>query len=116
MGDHTDPELDVRVQSSEGGATVLAFAGELDLSNAEEARSALVEAQGTANAVFLDLRALRFLDSSGLRVLLEANRRAAEGGGSLKVAAGEGVVSRVFELSGVGALLDLVDAPPGEAA
>jgi len=55
------------------------------------------------------------MDSSGLRVVLAAQRRASDHKGRLLVAPGEAGVRRLFELSGVGTLIELVDAPP-EAA
>jgi len=111
-----DPPFAVRSRVADGTA-VVALEGDLDLTSAPDAREALQAAQAAGSPVVLDLRALRFIDSSGLRVVLEAQRRAAEAGdgAALRIAAGEGEVRRVFELSGVGALLTLVDAPPPES-
>jgi len=98
------------------GTTVVALEGDLDLSSAPEAGEALSAAQAAGGPVVLDLRALRFIDSSGVHLVLDANRRAARTGGeaTLRVVPGDGEVRRVFELSGVGGLLTLVDAPPPE--
>lgn len=111
-----DPPFSVRSRVAEGTA-VVALEGDLDVVSAPEAAEALRAAQAGGSAVVLDLRALRFMDSSGLRVVLEAQRRAAGAGDgtALRIAAGEGEVRRVFELSGVGALVTFVDAPPPKA-
>lgn len=112
-GDDEDPPFGVR-QHEAGGATVLALEGDLDLTSAAEAGEALERVQSGGATVVLDLRGLRFIDSSGLRVVLEAQRRAksAGNGSRLLVAPGDAGVRRVFDLSGVGGLLDLVDEPP----
>lgn len=111
MSDVDDLPFDVRVLDR-GEATVLVFAGDLDMTAVPEAGDAIERAQARNGTVAIDLRALRFIDSSGLRVILEAQRRASGADARLLVAPGEGSVRRVFELSGVAALLDLVDVPP----
>lgn len=113
MTDTSDLPFDVRARRA-GETTVLDFRGDLDLVHAPAAGRALEDAQTAGATVVLDLRGLRFMDSSGLRVVLEAHRRAARDGGRLLVAPGDSVVRRVFDLSGVGELVELVDAPPGE--
>ncbi len=106
-----DPPFSVRAREAEG-LTVLAFGGDLDVLGIAEAREAVRLAQETASRVLLDLRGLRFMDSSGLRVILEANRRATTEATELEIAPGEGAVRRVLDLSGVSGLVRLVDAPP----
>lgn len=59
----------------------LALLGELDLATAPELDEHLVRVeQDGVRAVLLDLRDLTFVDSTGLRTFLEAQRRAAENG------------------------------------
>lgn len=49
----------------------------------------------------LGLTALTFIDSSGLRVLLEAHQRAEQHGGSLHLAAPHQRVIRVLQVTGL---------------
>jgi anti-anti-sigma factor len=86
------------------------FEGELDIAGAPEAEEALhgVEADGAAN-VTLDLRGLTFMDSTGLRLVVAANRRAEEQGRTLRVVRGPAAVQRVFELTGLEDKLPFVD-------
>lgn len=58
------------------GAIVVVLAGELDLYNAEEVRSALLEAvaEGPASLV-VDLGEVTFVDSTALGVLVDIHRR-----------------------------------------
>jgi len=114
MSPSADLPFDVKVSRS-GEATVLVFDGDLDLIAVPVADEALERAQRETRTVVLDLRSLRFMDSSGLRVVLSAQRRASQDGTRLLVAPGTAGVRRVFDLSGVGALIELVDEPPGAA-
>ena len=57
------------------GTVVVSLAGELDLYNAEEVRSALLDAcAAEPAALVVDLEEVRFIDSTALGVLIEANR------------------------------------------
>ena len=94
--------------------TVVVPRGELDMASAPELEEAVLPRLEDGAWIVLDLRSLDFIDSSGLRVVLEAERRARGEGGRLLVVPGDRV-RRVFDLSGVGQLVELGDAPP-EAA
>jgi anti-sigma B factor antagonist len=64
------------------GAVVLTLAGELDLYNAEEVRSALLDACADEPEVLVvDLEEVRFIDSTTLGVLIEARSRMADRNG-----------------------------------
>ncbi len=57
----------------------------------------------------LDLRALTFMDSSGLRIILSANAAARRDGWRLQLVAGPPGVQRIFEICGVTGSLRFVD-------
>jgi anti-anti-sigma factor len=87
--------------------TILALAGEIDISNAdeiaEEVRNALA-----AGPVSVDLSKLSFIDSSGLRMLVELVRDAQESDWSLKI--GRDLppgVRRLLEITGMLEMLPL---------
>jgi anti-sigma B factor antagonist len=61
----------------EDGAIQLGVDGELDLSTAPVLREQLLAAIGD-NGVWVDLGKCSFMDSTGLRVIIEAARQAAE--------------------------------------
>jgi anti-anti-sigma factor len=86
--------------------------GELDLSKAytldEELRA--VERHKPA-AIVLDLRELRFMDSSGLARILAAQRRSQKGGWRLCVVRGCPTVQRILALAALDRALDLIDDP-----
>jgi anti-sigma B factor antagonist len=103
--------------SEEVDAVRVALSGELDLSSAltfdEELRR--IEETADPNTLVLDLGGLKFLDSTGLRLILSAHVRAARRGRKLRIVAGSKAVRRIFQLTGVFDRLDIVDDPAGSA-
>jgi anti-sigma B factor antagonist len=83
------------------GTARVVVQGELDLAATPMLRDALDGLRREARSTVLDLRELTFMDSSGLRVLLEAGQHRAAGWGvSLLLPAG-GPVRRLIAISGV---------------
>jgi anti-sigma B factor antagonist len=84
-------------------AIVISIEGELDLSNAADLREAIFRAlAGGADAgVWLDFAGCTFIDSTGLRVIIEGARRAGEGAGKLGVLNLNEQPQRLFELTSV---------------
>ena len=84
------------------GVPVVATPEEIDITNAPELRSALLEAAAHGHgSLVADLSQTQFCDSSGLHTLLAAHKRAqAEGGDMLLVIPGNAVL-RVFTITGV---------------
>jgi anti-anti-sigma factor len=89
----------------DAGASRIALRGELDLGTAAQLEQALAEAGGE---ILLDLRGLTFMDSTGVRVLLEAAERS---GPELQILPPEQGDARVtLEETGIAPLLPLVRA------
>jgi anti-sigma B factor antagonist len=86
-----------------GDAAVVIPTGELDLASAPALESTLAHAFDVAGdgRVVLDLRELEFLDSSGLRALLTARRRAEDAGATFSLVAGHPGLERTLEIAGV---------------
>lgn len=72
----TEPLATVDVERHESDV-VLVVTGEIDLSNAQEVQVRMEEAIRGAGAVTVDLRAVEYLDSRGVRLLHELSRRLA---------------------------------------
>jgi anti-sigma B factor antagonist len=89
----------------------VAFTGELDIAGAQEAEEAVRQAEtgGGGRALTIDLRGLTFMDSTGLRLLVAADRRAQQDGRTLRIVRGPDAIQRVLELTGLGDKLPLVD-------
>lgn len=81
------------------------LSGEIDAHTAPTLATAMVELP--SGVVRLDMADVSFMDSSGLRVLMEATARAREGGGDLVVVRPSAAVARLVEISGLGEQLRL---------
>lgn len=91
---------------------VIALSGEIDMAAVESVDERIRErVDGLAGTVVIDLRAVGFMDSSGLRLVLRLDRDMRERGGRLVVVRGGRRVARVMELSGVDRQLETVDDP-----
>jgi len=88
--------------------------GEIDLATIDAVRAQLDAAAADAKLVVLDLRETTFIDSSGIRLIVEAAIAIESGDGELVVVRGGPEVTRVFDLVGLQGRLRILDAPPGE--
>jgi anti-sigma B factor antagonist len=98
------PELpDVRFQvEMVNGVPVLAAPEGIDITNAAELRTALLESAAHGAGTFVvDLTRTQFCDTSGLHALVAAHKRAqAAGGDMLLVTSGAGVL-RILAITGL---------------
>ena len=103
--------FDVRLERRDAGVVVVA-SGEIDLWSAPEVKAALAGHGSRESAVVLDLRAVTFMDSSGLGLIVESNQRARKHGFRFAVAVGGASdVHRILEMSGLTKVLAFVDDP-----
>ena len=90
---------------------VIALGGELDLAGAPRLRDVLVEIlQEPAIDLAFDLSGLRFIDSTGLGVLVGAHRRLPDGR-RLRILRPTASTYRVLELTGLHTTFEVVDPP-----
>jgi len=76
--------------------------GEVDLATIDEVRARIEELKAAGfRRVLLDLRGVTFLDSSGVRLVLEADASARADGWDFALVEGSATVQRVFALAGV---------------
>jgi anti-anti-sigma factor len=96
-----------------GERLVVTVRGELDLATAPQLEDALLPPLREGGRALLDLRALAFMDSTGVRVIVAAHLAGEESGGGLSLVRTDpqGPVGRVLEISGLDAVLDIVDEP-----
>jgi anti-sigma B factor antagonist len=104
------------VVSGEGTSTrtrpqaVLELEGELDVASAADAYKRMLElGLRRGGQLVLDLSELTFMDSTGVRMILQADEHARRHGASLVVVRPPERVMRVLELVGLDEQLDLVD-------
>jgi anti-anti-sigma factor len=101
----------------EGDVGRIRLAGELDLTSAADAETAIfgLEADPSPPTIVIDLRKVRFMDSTGLRVILAADSRARKTGRRLRLIAGPEAVHRVFRIALLDGRLEFIE-PEGDAA
>ena len=91
--------------------------GELDIGTVEGAEHRVAAAEREAPSLLvIDLSALRFVDSSGVRVVLLAEGRARAAGRRLAVRLGTGSALRVFAALGLLDRLEVLPAGPNDPA
>lgn len=90
------------------GVTTLTLTGELDLASAPALFDAVAGLRPLTTDLVIDLAAVTFIDSSGLRALLAAREAAADDRGTrVKLTGSTRSVSRLLELSGTAPMFDV---------
>jgi anti-sigma B factor antagonist len=95
-------------------AVVVVAVGEIDLATVDELQAGVDAAAGEAEQVILDLRQVSFIDSAGLRLVVQSSRALAAAGGTFAVVRGPHEVQRVFDLVGLDGRVTMLDQPPDE--
>jgi anti-anti-sigma factor len=91
--------------------------GELDMATAGRLRDTVDELLATGFAhVVVDLRELYFMDSSGLRLLLDFDSAARADGWRLGLIPGSATVMRVFEVTGIAKQLPFAEPQSRDGA
>ena len=95
------------------GRVLVTPRGELDMASAPELEQTVLPRLEGGDWVVLDLRALDFIDSSGLRVVVGAHRSAEEHGGRFTCVRGVAgsTVHRIVEIAGIDGVIEMVDDP-----
>jgi len=102
----TDPAAPLSISTTDSG---IAVAGEIDAHTAP-ALAAAIGAAADVEPFVIDLFDVEFIDSSGLRVLLEARQTRDGEGRTLTIARPSKAVARLFGVAGVAEYLGLAEA------
>lgn len=87
--------------SAAGDHTVVSVVGEVDAASADLLRAAITDViEAGQSRVAVDMSAVSFIDSSGLRVLIAGYKAANVAGGALTVEAPSDPVTRLLEITG----------------
>jgi anti-sigma B factor antagonist len=93
------PARNLRISSSvEAHLTLVALVGEVDVASASRLVDAVTELDVQDRTVILDLSEVSFLDSSGVRALLQCEAHIAQAGGRLALMKPSEIVIRVLDL------------------
>jgi anti-anti-sigma factor len=93
------------------GTVVLRLRGDLDLASADGLAERLRALCTAGEPALLDLDELAFMDSSGLRVVLQASEMSRAAGWRFAMTAGSPAVRRLFSSAGVADRLPIEPAP-----
>ena len=97
--------MEVSTSRRKRGITIV-VQGELDIATAPRLDAALLEAErARPRTLLLDLAGLAFMDSTGLRSMLAAHRRAVGEGRKLRLRNLRPEVARVLEMTGADRIL-----------
>ena len=104
----------LRLEISEGAQSArIALYGEFDIASAADASRALQELLSRdLDAVIVDLSGLDFIDSTGVKFLVDGRETALARGVKLSLVHGGDPVKRVLTVSGVTALFEDSDSRP----
>ncbi len=94
----------------EGAEHVVRLAGELDLAHGADLERELLRVEATdAKRIVVDLSSLTFIDSTGVRVMLQAQARSRADSNRLSLIRPPAPVNRVFVVCGLERLLPFAD-------
>ena len=92
-----------------GETAILRLRGEFDIACGECFEAALRPLEQPQARVVIDLSALTFIDSNGIRTLIAAHERSRHAGFRLAIVQGNVRIRRTFELTGLDQVLPTVD-------
>jgi anti-anti-sigma factor len=100
-----------------GSTAIVRATGELDLATVSQLEDAVEAARSHWHGrLVLDLRPLRFIDSSGVTLIVRLHRETGREGLGLVIAPGDGPVRTLLDLTGVSRHVALVDDPEARPA
>ena len=104
--------MGVEVETEQHGSDLrVALRGDLDVASAPRVEERLVELEesGGSPGLVLDLRDLTFIDSTGLSLLINTDRRARKAGRRVTIVSGRGAPRRLLETTGLIERLEVVE-------
>jgi anti-sigma B factor antagonist len=100
--------VDQRAAATAPGIVVVSPAGEIDLATAPELRAGLERAEATASdGLVVDLRAVGFIDSTGIGELVGCHRRCRDAQSALAFVVPDGPVRKILNVTGMDAVFDM---------
>jgi len=97
--------MELTVEDMPGGITRAVLAGRLDIAGASSVDLKFSVLAGSKKALVVDLAAVSFVASMGLRTLLLCARTMTAKGGRMALASPQPIVDQVLQTSGIGTLI-----------
>jgi anti-sigma B factor antagonist len=104
--------MDLDVDTSQvGSASALTLRGEIDVYTAPRLRQAIIDlVDGGATRIVVDMRAVDFLDSTGLGVLVGGLKRVKVKEGSLSIVTTQDKILKIFDITGLNKVFPIFDS------
>ena len=94
--------------TEQDSAAIINIEGEVDLYSSRQVREALLKlTEAKSNLIVVDLKAVGYMDSSGLATLIEGLQKSAEYGGKFRICQLQQGVKDVFELSNLDQVFEI---------
>src|SRR5580692_4596179 len=106
----SEVDIKVNVRESEGDAYVVDLSGEIDVYTSPKVKDAITELidQGHYNLV-INLEKVRYIDSTGLGVLIGGLKRVREHGGSVNLVCTNPQIKKIFDITGLVKIFGIFD-------
>ena len=91
--------IEIETRKVDTGETMVTVIGEIDLATAPTVQKRISRLKGN---VVIDLRKVAFMDSTGIRMLIQERERLGGLGSGLRVLVTDSAILRLFELTGLG--------------
>jgi anti-sigma B factor antagonist len=103
-------DIKVNVRESEGDAYVVDLTGEIDVYTSPKVKDAITELidQEHYNLV-INLEKVRYIDSTGLGVLIGGLKRVREHGGSVSLVCTNPQIKKIFDITGLVKIFGIFD-------
>jgi anti-sigma B factor antagonist len=95
-------------EKSDDRSVVVTLSGEIDVAAAPTVRERLERAADRDAPLVVDLTGVSFIDSTALGVLIGIHKQRVAGGGEMRLVISEPRVLKVFEITGLTDLFDIV--------
>lgn len=95
------------MRETRDGVVVLRAEGDIDLATVGRLEHALSQARHEGTRIVVDLAGCPFIDSSGLRALVDAQNATRQTGASLALVTADPNVRRVFEVSALDRVFEI---------
>ncbi len=107
-------DIKVAVREAQGGTYVVDLTGEIDVYTSPKVKDAIAALiDGAHYNLVINLEKVRYIDSTGLGVLIGGLKRVREHGGSVNLVCTNPQIKKIFDITGLVKIFGIFDDEPG---
>ena len=107
-------DIKVAVREAPGGTFVVDLTGEIDVYTSPKVKDAISALNDGAHYnLVINLENVRYIDSTGLGVLIGGLKRVREHGGSVNLVCTNPQIKKIFDITGLVKIFGIFDDEPG---